>query len=208
MRLTEALAKLRRLPPAFTTREASGMLGVEPAHASVLLGRLASSDHVFRLAQGRWAFRGAVSALAVPEALTRPIPSYVSLQSALYHHGMIEQIPDVVYAATLGPTRRITTPIATVSLHQITPDFFFGFEPSGVTGAHVAVAEKALLDFFYLRQARSRMFRALPELELPRKFSAARARSMLRRIRSHERRTLVTRLLEEALRSAGRTGAA
>jgi predicted transcriptional regulator of viral defense system len=199
MRLTEALAKIRRLPPAFTTREVAGVLGVEPRHASVLLGRLASSEHVMRLAQGRWALSGHIQAIALPEALTRPIPSYVSLQSALYHHGMIEQIPEVVYAATLGPTRRVATPIATVSLHRLTSDFFFGFELVPSARAHVAVAEKALLDFFYLRQARSRLFRALPELELPRHFSARRARSMLCRIRSNERRALVTRLLEEVL---------
>ena len=199
MKQTDALARLRRLPAAFTTREAAAMLGVDPRHASVILGRLTEADHVLRLSQGRWAFPGRVSPFAVPEALTRPLPSYVSLQSALYHHGMIEQIPNVVYAVTLGPTRRATTPIAAVSLHRVTPDFFFGFERAPNIDANVATPEKALLDFFYLRPARSRRFRALPELDLPRTFSKRHARAMLARIRSESRRALVTELLDRAL---------
>ena len=183
------------------------MLGVDPRHASVILGRLTEGDHVFRLSHGRWAFPGRVSPFAVPEALTRPLPSYVSLQSALYHHGMIEQIPDVVYAVTLGPPRLALTPITAVSLHQVTPEFFFGFERLSNVGANVATPEKALLDFFYLRPARSRRFRALPELELPRTFSKSRARAMLTRIRSEPRRALVAELLDHALSGRKQRGA-
>lgn len=202
MKSSVALGCLRRLPASFATREAAASLGIDPRHASVVLGRLAHDGHVLRLSKGRWAFPGRLSPFAVPEALTRPIPSYVSLQSALHHHGMIEQIPDVVYAVTLVPTRRTVTPITSVSLHRLTPDFFFGFERLSATGANVALPEKALLDFFYLRPARSRLFRALPELELPRTFSERRARSMLRRIRSNVRRALVGELLNDVL--AGR----
>lgn len=204
MTSTDALARLRRLAPTFTTREAAGALGVDSRHASVVLSRLSRFGHVERLAQGRWVFPGRLEPFAVPEALTRPIPSYVSLQSALYHHGMIEQIPDVVYAVSLGPTRRIRTSVATVSLHRIGADFFFGFERSRRSGVSIATPEKALLDFYYLRPARSRMFRALPELELPRNFSARRATAMLGKIRSERRRTIVRRLLEETLARAAR----
>jgi hypothetical protein len=120
---------------------------------------------------------------------------------------MIEQIPDVVYAVTLGPTRRAVTPIAAVSLHQVAPDFFFGFQRLSKIGADIATPEKALLDFFYLRPARSRRFRALPEFELPKTFSAARARTMLARIHSDSRRALVAELLNQALSGRKRRGA-
>jgi hypothetical protein len=112
---------------------------------------------------------------------------------------MIEQIPDVVYAVSLGRTRRISTPIAVISLHQMAPEFFFGFEGAPRDGGNIATPEKALLDFLYLRQSRSRRFRAIPELELPRTFSERRARSMLARIRSTSRRALVARLLNDTL---------
>lgn len=36
----------------------------------------------------------------------------------------------------------------------------------------MATPEKALIDFLYLSPARSNLFRVLPELELPRDFSA------------------------------------
>jgi hypothetical protein len=139
----------------------------------------------------------------LPEALTRPIPAYVSLHSALHHHGFIEQIPEVIYAVTLGPTRRVRTPLAQVSLHRVSPEFFFGFERDPRTGAALAVPEKALLDLFYLRPARSRMFRTLPEVEFPPTFSATRARTMLRKIPGEGRRAMVQGLLEDLLARHG-----
>lgn len=204
MTLSEALSRIVRLGAAFTTSEAAGVLGTNPRHASVILARLAVHGHVQRLVKGRWMLPGRLVPYAVPEALTRPIPSYVSLQSALYHHGLVEQVPDVVYAVTLGPTRRVRTPVASVSFHRSTPDFFFGFERDSRTGATMALPEKALLDFFYLRPARSRAFRALPELVIPTGFSAKRARDMARSIKSAPRRVLVERLLDETLRRARR----
>jgi predicted transcriptional regulator of viral defense system len=36
----------------------------------------------------------------LPELISAPWPAYVSLQSALHHHGVIEQIPSVIYAVT------------------------------------------------------------------------------------------------------------
>ena len=45
------------------------------------------------------------------------------------------------------------------------------YEVHPMLGVKIASPEKALLDALYLRPARSRLFRALPELELPRTFS-------------------------------------
>lgn len=193
----EALRRLQALGSSFTTNDAAACLRVPPKQASVVLGRLAQAGHVQRLQRGRWAFGDRLHPFAVPEVLTAPTPSYVSLQSALHHHGLIEQIPQVVYAVTLGPTRRVRTPIGNVSFHKVAPHFFFGFETDVRLRAKIAVPEKALVDFFYFRPARSRLFRALPELELPRGFSFARARKMAGRIQAEPRRQLVLRMLDE-----------
>jgi len=48
---------------------------------------------------------------ALLEFLTAPFPAYVSLQSALYLHGMISQVPALTYAVTLARSRRLATPL-------------------------------------------------------------------------------------------------
>ena len=200
MKLVDAHQRLLRLRrPSFTTNDAVGALGLPVAHASKILARLSDSEHVVRLARGRWALPERLQPFALPEALTAPKPSYISLYSALYHHGLIEQIPDVVYAVTLAPTRRVTTPLGTVSLHHVAPRFFAGFELMDGNGVKLATPEKALVDTLYLAPARSRLFCALPELELPRGFSKRRTWSYVERIESPQRRSMVERRLEEVL---------
>lgn len=197
MRLIDALATLTAMQaPVFDTGDAAAGLGVDTAHASTVLARLAAARHLVRLRRGVWAFRDRVDPLALPEYLTSPFPSYVSLQSALYLHGMIEQVPAVTYAVSLARTRRFTTPLGTVSIHHVDPGFFFGFENVGSSGGRLATREKALVDFLYLAPARSKLFRALPELELPARFSPRRARAIVARIGSTRRRAMVSRALE------------
>jgi predicted transcriptional regulator of viral defense system len=202
VKLVDAHARLRELGVAtFTTNDVAALLGIEGSHATKVLSRLREAGHVIRLARGRWALAGQLDRFALPEALTAPTPSYVSLYSALHHHGLIEQIPAAVFAVTLAPSRTVQTPLGTVSLHRVAPTFFFGYEQRG-TGPKIAVPEKALVDFLYLGPARSRRFRALPELELPRRFSARRARTMAGRIESKSRRAHVVSRLEAFLERA------
>ncbi len=202
MTLLSVLAAIQRMDaPSFTTRDAAAHLRVANGHASVSLGRLASAGHLLRLRRGVWALPDRVDALSLPECLTAPLPAYVSLQSALYLHGMIAQMPALTYAVSLARTRRFTSPLGTVSIHHVQPAFFFGFEDAGRRGGRLATPEKALVDFLYLRPARSRLFRALPELEWPSRFNFRIARSIVKRISSTRRRALVSRALEQLLDS-------
>lgn len=199
MRLVDALTALGDLEaPVFETRDAAARLGVTSAHATTLLARLRAAGHVLALRRGVWTLPGRLDPLALPAYLTFPFPSYVSLQSALYLHGMISQVPVVTYAVSLARTRRYTTPLGTVSVHHVAPPFFFGFTATP-GGGQLATPEKALVDFFYLSPARSRLFRRLPELELPRVFSVRKARAIARRISSPRRRVLVSRRLEQLI---------
>lgn len=201
VKLVDALARLAAMnQPVFQTSDAAACLGIAVGHASKLLGRLTSSGHLVNLARGLWAFAGRTDPLALPGYLTAPFPSYVSLHSALYHHGMLSQIPGVTYAVSLARTRRFETPVGTVSVHHIEPTFFFGFEAIGTSGASLATPEKALLDFLYLSPAKTKLFRVVPELEFPPSFSVDNARSMIGRIRAVTRRTLVSDRFEELLR--------
>jgi predicted transcriptional regulator of viral defense system len=207
MTLVHALSSLASMQvPVFETGDAAACLGLTNAHASTVLARLAAARQVVRLRRGVWAFPGRIDPLALPGRLTAPLPSYVSLQSALYFHGMISQVPAVIYAVSLARARRFDTPLGVVSVHHVAPGFFFGFEDTGRQGALIASPEKALIDVLYLAPARSKLFRALPEVELPRGFSTRLARAMTARIESPARRVMVARSLGAILGAAARQG--
>jgi predicted transcriptional regulator of viral defense system len=170
MNQMEALQRIRELGvQSFETRDVSALLRISPANASVLLSRLGSRGHVQRISRGRWSIGGRSERERLAEELAAPAPAYVSLQSALYRHGLLDQIPDVIYAVTLGRARLVRSPLGTVSFHRMPPALFGGFETDG-SGAKMATAEKALFDFAYLGPTRSRHFTSLPEMEFPRGF--------------------------------------
>jgi len=205
MRLVDVHARLLRMGvPVFQTSDAAAYLGIGSAHASKLLARLAAASHLVRLGRGRWGFKDRIDPFALPEYLTTPYPSYVSLQSALYHHGLISQIPSVIYAVSLARTRTYPTPLGTVSVHHIDPSFFFGHQPAAKRSIKIATPEKALIDFLYLGPARTRLFRALPELEFSKGFKVNEARKIIGQIRPVRRRNHVSRLFEEIWKSRAR----
>jgi hypothetical protein len=96
--------------------------------------------------------------------------------------------------------RIFKTPLGTFSIHHISPSFFFSYETVGKSGIKMATPEKALLDFLYMGPVKSKLFRSLPELELPRKFNIRNVRQMIRRISSPGRRTLVETQFQELIR--------
>jgi predicted transcriptional regulator of viral defense system len=140
MNAIETHARLLRMGSnVFRTADAAAHLGFSNSSASRLLARLAAAGHLLSLRHGLWAVPAKLDPLALPGHLTAPFPSYVSLQSALYYHGLISQIPSVMYAVSVGRTRLFRTPLGTVSIHHLQPEFFFGFEMTerpGVAMAH------------------------------------------------------------------------
>lgn len=202
MKLIEALTQLAALKqPVVTVDDAATCWGISRVHSAKRLARLSEAGHVVRLKRGLWAFPERVDPFALPEYLAAPYPAYVSLHSALYYHGMIGQIPTVIYAVTLGRARRIKTPLGAVSLHHVAPGFFFGYEVHGRAGFKIATPEKALLDVLYLASGRSEGLQALPELEWPARFKMDTLRAMIRRIPSPHRRHLVEARLEQLRRN-------
>ena len=197
MNQIEALRRLRELgAPVFESRDASALLSVTPANATVILKRLANQKLVTRLARGKWLIGTALPRFALPELISAPCPAYVSLQSALFHRGLIEQIPAIVYAVTLGKPRRVSTPLGVISFHRLPPELFKGFEVEP-DGAKVATAEKALFDTLYLAPGRSRLFARLPELEIPREFRWQTLRELAAQVRFPRRRTHIEKRIDE-----------
>jgi hypothetical protein len=198
MNQIEALRRLRRLgAPVFETRDASALLEVTPANANMILRRLADQDLIVHLTRGRWAMGGAsLPRFALPELVSAPYPAYVSMQSALFHRGLIEQVPAVIYAVTLGKPRRVTTPLGTISFHRLPAELFLGYELEP-DGSKIATAEKALFDTLYLAPARSRLFARLPELEIPPEFRWQQLRELATLVKFAGRRVHIERRIEQ-----------
>lgn len=197
MNAAKAFGLLRALAtPAFTTSDAAARLGLSVAAASKTLDRLRAAGLARFIRRGLWTVQETLEPLVLAEYLTAPHPAYVSLQTALHLHGMIEQIPAVIYVVSLARSHRIRTTLGTFSVHRVAPEFFGGFDVLRRSGAKVATPEKALLDVLYLSGGRSRLFAALPELELPRRLRLDRARAWIKKIPSARLRTLVSRRLD------------
>jgi predicted transcriptional regulator of viral defense system len=183
--------------PVFTTADASTVLELRTDAASQTLRRLGSAGLVVAVRRGLWAIDALPDRLSLVEYITAPYPAYVSLQSALYLRGVVDQIPEIVYVVSLGRRATVRTPAAVYSVHHLPSDLFGGFERDAGTGVKLARAEKALFDLLYLYGTRTRLFRALPELELPAAFNPNEIRRWIRKIPSRRLRTLTSRRLEE-----------
>lgn len=204
MKQTDALGDLLRLrQPIIETSEAAARLGVSVSRSSQLLRSLEASGLVRRLRRGLWQLRPDIDPFSVPPYLTAPFPSYVSFWSALARHGLIEQVPRQIFVASLDRTQRVTTSIATYSIHHLAPELFDGYVGSGETG-YLATPEKALFDTVYLRTPRGGRL-VLPELELPKDFREDKLEEWISRISRTRLRTLVSRGLTHVMAGAART---
>ena len=209
MRTAQSYATLEQLGRlVVTTREASVALGLDPSAATHALTRLAEVGLVRRLRHGVWQIGGGtLDPLLVLPALTQPYPSYVSLWSALFGHGMIEQIPRSVYTVSLGRARSVKTEAGEFRIHHVTPDLYGGAEGGASLRAGTATPEKALFDTVYLLSARSGTV-SLPELVLPDGFDTTKEWWWVDRIPADRLRTMVSRELDHILVGAAERPAA
>lgn len=82
------------------------------------------------------------------------VPSYVSLESALAHHGLIPEHVPVTTSVTTGRTGRFKTALGDQVFHHLKADMFWGYELTPLADgqqAFVATPEKALLDLVHER---------------------------------------------------------
>lgn len=201
MNQIEALQRLKTLAtPVVESRDMPALLQVSTSNATTILRRLAQKGMIVHLSRGRWLVNEKIDHLALPELISAPYPAYISMQSALFYHGLIEQIPSVVYAVTPARPRRLQTPAGTISFHRMPPELFKGFEISPRSDAKIATPEKALFDLFYLAPGRSRVFSSQPELAIPRSFHWKRLTEYTGLVKSSARRAYITQRIR-ALRS-------
>jgi predicted transcriptional regulator of viral defense system len=186
--------------PVLSTREASARWRADRVTTGRRLRAMEEAGLARRLRRGLWTLDLQIAPFALAPFLTAPFPAYISLWSALAHHGLIEQIPRLVSVASLDRSRRIETSLATYSVHHLAGEVFGGFEGSEATG-YLATPEKAIFDTVYVRAAAGgRAY--FPELEIPGEFDSAALDAWVERISSPRLRTLVSRGIEGAMERA------
>src|SRR5271154_4820378 len=121
MRATDALAKLGALDkPVITTAEASAAWRVNPSSASKTLSRLAAANLIRNVLHGIWAIgTGTPDPFEVAPVLVRPYPNYVSMYSAMFRHGMIDQIPRTIDVMSLGRPMQLKTSAGFFTIHHL-----------------------------------------------------------------------------------------
>lgn len=172
--------------PIFSTREIASLSGGSLSVTSRLLQQMERKGLAKNVVRGLWCVPSdpRFTPFALVHYLRQDNRAYVSFLSALHLHGLIEQIPQVVYAATTGHTRFFRTPVGAFSFHRITPTLFGGFDWYGDQRAFlVATSEKALIDSLYLSSRKGKRFRFFPEVELPKGFSVTHAKKWAELIR-------------------------
>ena len=151
------------------------ILSGEPNPASVRrqLVRWTKSGHILQLRRGVYVLRKPYAALeAHPFAAANALKkaSYVSLQSALSHHGMIPEFVPVTTSVTTGRPEEIDTAVGRFQFRHMSPSRFFGFVEIEVSVEQVvliATPQKALVDLLYLT-AQSDQVAYLRELRVER----------------------------------------
>jgi len=130
---------------------------VDPADVQRQLSRWTRTGRVVQLRKGLYAlappFRKVIAHPFVVANRLVP-PSYVSMESALAHHGLIPEHVPVTTSVTTGRTGRFTTALGVYAFHQIKQDLFWGYELMDLADGQqgfVAAPEKALLDLVHQR---------------------------------------------------------
>ncbi len=129
---------------------------VDPVDLGRQLSRWVKSGKLIQLRRGLYA-------LSEPHRKIAPHPffvanqlkraSYISLQSALEHYGLIPEYVPSITSVTTGRPETVSTPLGTFIFKHVKKELFFGYqniELGGGQSAFVARPEKALLDLFYL----------------------------------------------------------
>lgn len=203
MRSIDALAELGTLgKPVVTTSEASALWRMNLPGATKTLSRLAASNLVHKVRQGIWAIGSdAPNSFEVAPVLTRPYPNYVSMYSALFRHGMIDQIPRTIDLMSLGRPMKLETSVGFFTVHHLHEESFDGFIGQSAVSSGLATSEKALVDTVTVLGVRGGVV-TLPEIELPVDFDLQTMWAWVERISSRRLRTIATRSLERMIEPA------
>jgi predicted transcriptional regulator of viral defense system len=156
--------------PVFSTRDFALATGVNVDSAARSLKAYSKTDLITKVTRGIWMNRKhpKFSIYGLVPFLLGAEQGYVSFLSALHRHGVISQVPQKVFVATTGHTRRLSSPVSEFDFIQMNPrymhlgvNWFLGSTQYGLAGP-----EKALIDCLYISTRKGRRFSRFPELDL------------------------------------------
>lgn len=162
----QSIYELGRL--VFTTREIADLAGSSVGSTTQNLNRLAARDIIAKITKGVWGLTRdkRFSPMLIIPYLVPSGRAYLSFVSALHYHGIIGQIPQVITVASNMHSKVVKTSAGTFEFHQLSPDFFDGFEWHGEKDYLIATPEKAFVDCLYLANRKGKRFAHFPELDL------------------------------------------
>ena len=147
MKGIELLRAMRDLnKPFFTIADLEKMTRLSRPSLYVALKRWVDVGVLERVSQGLYIPMGENLALEKIAAQLY-LPNYLSFESALARHGILNLIPYALTFATIRKTKKFILRRQEVEFKQISSGLFFGFEMKD--GIHIAVPEKAFLDQIY-----------------------------------------------------------
>jgi predicted transcriptional regulator of viral defense system len=144
LELLKMLQKINK--PFYTIADLEKITGLSRNSLYVALKRWKTGEIIERISQGIYIpMGGNVSLENVAAQLY--IPNYLSFESALTKHGILNLIPYTLTFATTRKTKKYTLQKQKIEFRQISPELFFGFEMKN--GIYIASPEKAFLDEVY-----------------------------------------------------------
>ncbi len=145
----------------YTVQQLSNLISKSRAVSTVYSSRLVSNGLAIRVGKGRISFTE--DDMVIATQLVEP--SYISLNSALLFHGIIQQVPKSVECVTTKNTLDYRT--VGIFYHKIPGALFFGYKRLQKSGSYVLMAEpeKAVVDGLYLNiYSKKDLYEYLPRL--------------------------------------------
>ena len=148
MKSIELIKTLERInKPFYSIADIEKITGVSRKSTYVTLNRLVEKGILERIGTGVYRlFTAKVSVEKIAGSLY--MPNYLSFESALSRHGILNLVPYTLIFATPRKTKRSVIEGRDVEFRQIKKDLFWGYQVQG--GIYVAKPEKAFLDLVYL----------------------------------------------------------
>ncbi|HDP36843.1 MAG TPA: hypothetical protein ENN27_03085 [Candidatus Atribacteria bacterium] len=159
---SKTIIKLAEKLPVFTFDD---FLSVEESKSYLwmVLHRYEKSGRLLRLKKGiyttttyveRMRNRGEIEIFTDFLANFLYSPSYLSLETILYRHNILTEIPVNLTSISKNKTAVFTNKLGNFLYHKIKPSLFCGFEFSEESGFSIvrATKTKAIFDFLYLRK--------------------------------------------------------